>query len=551
MIEREVVVVGAGPAGLSAAIVAARAGADTLLVDENDRPGGQLFKQIHKFFGSSDHRAGVRGIDIGYQLLDEAHKTGVEVWLNSVVWGLFSDHKLGILRDGRSQEIQAQHIVLATGAMENALSFRGWTLPGVMTAGAAQTMINMHRVLPGRRALIVGAGNVGLIVAYQFLQAGGEIAAVVEALPTISGYGVHASKLRRVGVPILTSHTLLEASGAGQVQTVTIAQVDEEMQPLRGTERTLAADSVLLAVGLTPMAELAMLAGCEFTYIPSLGGHVPVHDEYMQSSVPRIYVSGDITGIEEASAAMEEGIVAGASIAAALGYLPPGEVRRQVDQAQERIIELRLGQFGEKRARAKEQQIRCAAGENIPPATDCEKMAPVGATGGLASTGIPSEEELRSSPGYPSPERLSQGRMVVIECVQDIPCNPCEDACPQGIICVGEPITNVPSVRRDGACTGCGLCVAACPGLAIFVVDMSYSEVEALVSFPYEFTPLPDRGDRVPATDREGVVVAEGQVVRIQKPSSFDRTAVVTIAVPHEYAMTVRGIAHPGDPGIV
>jgi len=125
MIAREVVVVGAGPAGLSAAIAAAGAGADTLLIDENGKAGGQLFKQIHKFFGSQSHRAGVRGIDIGRTLLKEADAAGVETWLNAVVWGLFEERRLGILRDQRSLEIQAEYIVLATGAMENALSFPG------------------------------------------------------------------------------------------------------------------------------------------------------------------------------------------------------------------------------------------------------------------------------------------------------------------------------------------------------------------------------------------------------------------------------------------
>ena len=159
----DVVVAGAGPAGLAAAIEAARRGARTLVVDENGKPGGQLFKQIHKFFGSHEHRAGVRGYDIGKQLLEDAAGAGVTVWLDSVIHGLF-ENRVAVLQAGRQITVEAGRIILATGASENAVAFPGSTLPGVMGAGAIQTMINVHRVLPGKRIVMLGSGNVGLIV---------------------------------------------------------------------------------------------------------------------------------------------------------------------------------------------------------------------------------------------------------------------------------------------------------------------------------------------------------------------------------------------------
>lgn len=320
--ECEFAVVGAGPAGLSAAIEAAKAGARTAVIDENAKPGGQLFKQIHKFFGGKEHRAGTRGIDIGNRLLEEARNAGVEVVLNTAVWGIFDDGNVVCLYSrGKVQELHAKKILLATGASENPLSFPGHTLPGVLGAGAAQTMVNLHRVSVGERVLMIGSGNVGLIVSYQLMQAGATVVAVVEVLPKIGGYGVHASKIARLGIPILTSHTVKEVRGHGKVEAATVAKVDSKFQTIAGTERDFDVDTVCIAVGLSPLAELAWMCGCDFMYIPEMGGYVPVHDENMETTIPGIYVAGDAAGIEEAATAMVDGALAGLAVAQSLGHL--------------------------------------------------------------------------------------------------------------------------------------------------------------------------------------------------------------------------------------
>jgi Fe-S-cluster-containing hydrogenase component 2 len=159
----------------------------------------------------------------------------------------------------------------------------------------------------------------------------------------------------------------------------------------------------------------------------------------------------------------------------------------------------------------------------------------------LLTTGIPLIEELEASPGFPSKEDILRGPTAVIECIQDIPCNPCEAVCPNKAIVVGKPITNLP-VFIGEKCDACGLCIAACPGQAIFRVDATYSDAQATVSFPYEYLPLPQKGDVVSGVNRAGKVVCQANVLRVQKPKGFDHTAVITIVVPKELVMIVRSI---------
>lgn len=347
----DIAIIGAGPAGLSAAIEAAKSGADVTLIDENRLPGGQLFKQIHKFFGSKEHLAGTRGFDIGNKLLDQVKELGVNVMLDTVAFGIFPNSKsIGLVSNQKCAELMAKKVILACGAQENCLAFEGSTLPGVMGAGAAQTMINVHRVLPGKKIVMVGSGNVGLIVSYQLMQAGADVVALVEAAPKIGGYGVHASKIMRAGVPILTSHTVVSAYGNESLEGVKIAETDSSFKPVPGTEKDLECDTLCLAVGLNPLTELAWMAGCKFKYIGSLGGHIPLHDQNMKSTCDDIYVSGDICGVEEASSAMEEGRLAGIAAAESLGFIDSKKADEMKKSIWHTLDTLRSGYFGKSRA---------------------------------------------------------------------------------------------------------------------------------------------------------------------------------------------------------
>jgi len=164
------------------------------------------------------------------------------------------------------------------------------------------------------------------------------------------------------------------------------------------------------------------------------------------------------------------------------------------------------------------------------------------------SRSIPGEvslKDLENCPGYPAEERLEQGPVAVIECIEKIPCNPCETACPSGAIIVGKPIINLPRLVED-KCKGCGLCIAPCPGLAIFVVDKTYSENKATVAFPYEYLPLPEKGQVVKGLNRKGEAICDAEVIKVMNIPKNKKTAVVTVAIPKVYSNQVRNIEPAG-----
>lgn len=347
MKQTQVAVVGAGPAGLSAAIAAASHGAYVTLIDRNSTCGGQLIKQTHKFFGSKKEYAGTRGIQIGETLGRRVMEhPGIEVWLEATALGFYSDRVLTVEKNDRFYKIHVERLIIAAGASEKMLLFPNNDLPGVYGAGAVQTLMNVYGVMPARRVLMVGAGNIGLIVSYQLLQAGVEVAAVIEAAPRIGGYAVHASKIRRLGIPIYTSHSIKEAQGSHCVEKAIVWQVGPDWKGVPGTEMEFDVDAICLAVGLQPLTELLWQAGCRMLYIPELGGYVAAHDDSMETSVPGVYVAGDASGIEEASSAMLTGRIAGLSAAHSLGLCPNFEQLKA--ETMSRLDSLRSGPTGAK-----------------------------------------------------------------------------------------------------------------------------------------------------------------------------------------------------------
>ncbi|MBB6216548.1 sarcosine oxidase subunit alpha [Anaerosolibacter carboniphilus] len=317
----DVLIIGGGPAGLCAAISAAEAGCKVLLVDRNKSLGGQLVKQTHMFFGSEKQYASVRGIDICRILLDQIRsKESIEILNDTTILGIYEDGVITAETSGKYIKIIAKSTIVATGASEKTLAFPNNDLPGIYGAGAVQTLMNEYGIKPGNCVLMVGAGNIGLIVSYQLLQAGVKVAAIIDAAPKIGGYLVHASKVRRAGVPIYTSYTVKKAHGKNELQGATICKLDENWNPIEESEMDLDIDVMCIAVGLSPLGELLWQAGCEMKYVNELGGYVPLRNENMETSVPRIFVAGDVGGVEEASSAMVEGYLAGMNAAQSIGH---------------------------------------------------------------------------------------------------------------------------------------------------------------------------------------------------------------------------------------
>ena len=309
----ECLIIGGGPAGLSAATELGKLGVKTLIVDDKHRLGGKLVLQTHKFFGSIEAcYAGTRGIDIATRLEEELQQyESVAYWLNTAAVAVFSDHKVGVVRDGKEYVLILPDVLLvAAGAREKSLAFKGNTLPGVYGAGAFQTLVNRDLVKPTEKLFIVGGGNVGLIAGYHALQADIAVVGLVEVMPQCGGYKVHQDKLARFGVPIYTSHTILSANGQDSVESVTVVQVDEEFKAIPGTEKSFECDTVLIAVGLNPVDEFYRKAR-EFGMVA--------------------YAAGDAEEIAEASAAMFTGKIRGLEIARELGRevgeIPPDWLR--------------------------------------------------------------------------------------------------------------------------------------------------------------------------------------------------------------------------------
>lgn len=344
----DVVVAGAGPAGLAAASEAARAGLDTLLVDENAGPGGQIYRAITTTPVKSRPILGEE-FWAGRHLVDEMRESGAQAIQGATVWSLDPDLQLGISLGGRSRIVAARRVVVATGTMERPFPIPGWTLPGVMTAGAAQTLLKSSGLLPSGRTVLAGTGPLLWLLAAQMLRAGGTLEAILDTTPSgnmmkaarhaagflLSPLFVKGLALRREvarKVRVVRHVTSLAANGEGTLQSVTYGTRG-------GTTTTRPVDTLLLHQGVIPNTSLAMAAGVAHQWDDRQLCWSPVLDEDGRSSVEGILVAGDGAGIAGATAAEARGRIAGLAAARDLTSgrtLADPQVIRQRLQREER-----------------------------------------------------------------------------------------------------------------------------------------------------------------------------------------------------------------------
>lgn len=347
-IQTQCLIIGGGPAGLSAALELAEFGIKSILVDDKHILGGKLTLQTHKFFGSvEDCYAGTRGIDIAHLLeekLKKYKKKLVDIWLDSPAVGVFYDGIIGVVKQGKYVLVEPETLLVAAGAREKALAFPGCDLPGVYGAGAFQTLVNRDLVKPTERLFICGGGNVGLIAGYHALQAGIHVVGLVEALPYCGGYKVHLDKLQRFGVPVYTSHSILRAEGRDNLEAITVCKVNEHFKPVPETERVYKVDTLLIAVGLSPINEFYNKA-----------------KEYGMKA----FIAGDAEEIAEASAAIFSGRIQGRKIVKEL----KGSV--EIPQEWDSMHEILKGKPG----KTKSLDIRTIVGK-IYPIVRCVQEIP-------------------------------------------------------------------------------------------------------------------------------------------------------------------------------
>ncbi len=359
MNQSSVVIVGAGPAGMSAAIALAENGVRPTVIDENAETGGQIYRQPPSSLSNSQPAVATVQANAGRKLRQrfEELTDRIDFRRNTKVWGVFPDRRLAITSGNGWEMIDAERLMLATGAYEFVPPFPGWTIPGVLTPGAAQLMVKSMHVLPGKRVLLAGTGPFLLVVATYLLDAGVEVVGIVEAvnrretiaalpglvhdIPLLRQGWKYLRRLRRARVPIHTGHVVVEAKGNERVEEVRFAPCNRRWQPDQSKVRTVEVDTLCVGYGFVPRTELAQLAGCQMEWRDDWGGWIPAVDSNLATSERGVWVPGDGGGVAGAAVAEDEGTLAGFAIARDCGSLDEASFQRLRRPIDHRLRKLR------------------------------------------------------------------------------------------------------------------------------------------------------------------------------------------------------------------
>ena len=336
----DLVVIGGGPAGIAAAATAAKHGLSVALIDERPTLGGQIYKRVGPGFKVKSAKEVGKDYFLGEKLIAELDNSNVKLFLETLV-ATIEESSVVIARNGQhAEKLTYKKLLISPGAYDRPVAFPGWTLPGVITAGAAQSLVKTQRVLPGSRIFFAGSGPLALAFPAQLSGYGANIVGIIEAAPRPGIFKALRILLAVIGnldlmrdaakyqfhlisnrIPMTYRRIIVSANGKDRVESVTHAKVDKNWRVIPGTEKTVEVDALCVGYGFFPSVELFRLLGCELAYEESRGGAVVKLDNWGATSVANVFGAGDGTGISGSYVAIARGRLAALKIAAELGKI--------------------------------------------------------------------------------------------------------------------------------------------------------------------------------------------------------------------------------------